>query len=159
MHRHFLSLLMPFLAMVALSLGGAHAQESSPVGSFFESLGKLIQGKAEEAPAAAIEPADAPAAGRNLQRQGGQGGRRVALIIGNGAYRAEGLKPLANPANDAEDMAAALRRFNFEVLAYKNLGRKAMRDVIAEFGRVFGRLERVIVRQENRTVFDSKTYR
>ena len=31
--------------------------------------------------------------------------------------------------------------------------------VIAEFGRVFGRLERVIVRQENRTVFDSKTYR
>lgn len=31
--------------------------------------------------------------------------------------------------------------------------------VIAEFGRVFGRLERVIVRQENRTVFDSKTWR
>ena len=31
--------------------------------------------------------------------------------------------------------------------------------VIAEFGRVFGRLERVIVRHENRTVFDSKTYR
>ena len=34
--------------------------------------------------------------------------RRVALIVGNGAYTAAG--PLANPANDANDMAAALRK-------------------------------------------------
>lgn len=38
--------------------------------------------------------------------------RRVALIIGNGAY--EAVTPLDNPSNDAETMAAALRLSGFD---------------------------------------------
>lgn len=75
------------------------------------------------------------AASRNLRPQATGGSKRVALVIGNGAYRAEDLKPLANPVNDADDMARELRRFGFEVLAHKNLDRRRMKDAIAEFGR------------------------
>lgn len=60
-------------------------------------------------------------------------GHRVALIIGNGAYR--DMPKLDNPTNDSEDIAKALRAFGFEVLAYKNLTRREMKDAIAEFGR------------------------
>ncbi|MFO1106722.1 MAG: caspase family protein [Amaricoccus sp.] len=41
-------------------------------------------------------------------------GRRVALVIGNGAYR--NAPTLANPPNDAADMAAKLRELGFEVV-------------------------------------------
>ena len=61
--------------------------------------------------------------------------RRVALVIGNGAYESPELPRLGNPPNDAEDISAALRRFGFDVMARRNLGRKAMKDAIAEFGR------------------------
>lgn len=122
------------VSLVALLvLTYAHADEATP--NLFESLGKLFQARPEAPAAEASLPAEPPAAGRNVTRQGGQAGRRVALVIGNGTYRAEGLKPLPNPPNDADDIATALRGFGFEVLAYKNLGRKAMKDAIAEFGR------------------------
>jgi len=63
-------------------------------------------------------------------------GVRVALVIGNGAYQdAESLPKLTNPPHDAEDVAAALRKFGFEVLSGKNLTKDAMEEVIAEFGR------------------------
>ena len=42
------------------------------------------------------------------------GGRRVALVIGNGGYKHTG--PLKNPANDARAMAAALVDLSFEVV-------------------------------------------
>jgi hypothetical protein len=38
---------------------------------------------------------------------------RVALVIGNSAYKHAPV--LANPRNDAEGMAAALKRLNFDV--------------------------------------------
>jgi len=47
-----------------------------------------------------------------LAAQAGSGGR-FALVIGNNEY--EGLSPLKNPANDAADMAAALKRLGFVV--------------------------------------------
>lgn len=79
---------------------------------------------------------------RNLVRQPvAANGKRIALIIGNGDYRSADLKKLANPANDADDMASALRGFGFEVLAYKNLERRKMKDVIADFGRQAGNAE------------------
>ena len=40
-------------------------------------------------------------------------GERVALVIGNGAYRS--IATLANPPNDAEDVAAELRILGFNV--------------------------------------------
>ncbi|MCK5925060.1 MAG: caspase family protein, partial [Methylococcales bacterium] len=38
---------------------------------------------------------------------------KVALVIGNSAYKQA---PLTNPANDANDIATKLRRLNFEVI-------------------------------------------
>lgn len=58
--------------------------------------------------------------------------QRVALVIGNGAYL-EG--KLANPVNDAQDVATRLRQLDFEVISGNNLNRRQMEDLIREFGR------------------------
>ena len=59
--------------------------------------------------------------------------RRVALIVGNGAYTAAG--PLANPANDANDMAAALRKIGFEVLLGADLDKRGFDGKVRDFAR------------------------
>lgn len=61
----------------------------------------------------------------------GLGERRVALVVGNAAYKNS---PLKNPANDAKAIAAALRRMNFEVIERQNLGREAFALAAREFG-------------------------
>ncbi|MBL8286868.1 MAG: caspase family protein [Rubrivivax sp.] len=48
---------------------------------------------------------------------------RVALVIGNAAY--ENAPVLVNPANDAADMCAALRRLGFRTLCHQNLRNRA----------------------------------
>lgn len=56
--------------------------------------------------------------------------RRTALVIGNGAY---GHSPLANPANDARDMAAALREVGFEVIHRENATLRRMQEALDVF--------------------------
>jgi len=56
--------------------------------------------------------------------------RRVALVIGNGAYK-QG--PLNNPANDARDMAAALKGMGFEVILRENASLRQMNEAIDQF--------------------------
>jgi hypothetical protein len=56
--------------------------------------------------------------------------RRVALVLGNGAYRA---RPLQNPVNDARAMAGALRQIGFQVVDGYDLDYGAMRRVISDF--------------------------
>jgi uncharacterized caspase-like protein len=56
---------------------------------------------------------------------------RVALVIGNSAYKAA--TPLRNPANDATLVAAALSRLGFEVLEKRDLGVEQMRGVLKDF--------------------------
>ena len=58
--------------------------------------------------------------------------KRIALVIGNGAYTKA--KPLPNPSNDAADMAAVLKTLGFEVLLGVNLDRRGMENLIREFG-------------------------
>ncbi len=70
--------------------------------------------------------------GQIVKRAGTDAEPRIALVIGNGAYT-EG--PLANPVNDARDMAATLRQYGFEVLSGENRNRRQMEDLIREFGR------------------------
>lgn len=73
--------------------------------------------------------------GRNLEREkrvGGQIERRIALVIGNAAYVKT--KSLANPANDAADMAKALKDVGFEVLSGVNQNKRQMESLIREFG-------------------------
>jgi formylglycine-generating enzyme required for sulfatase activity len=57
--------------------------------------------------------------------------RRVALVIGNSAYKDS---PLLNPVNDARDMAAALRGMGFEVVLGENLSQTDMKRNIRAFG-------------------------
>ncbi|MCK4493767.1 MAG: caspase family protein [Methylococcales bacterium] len=56
--------------------------------------------------------------------------KKVALVIGNSAYKQA---PLANPVNDANDIAAKLRHLNFEVILIKDATKKAMRQAIRNF--------------------------
>ncbi|WFU84215.1 caspase family protein [Bradyrhizobium sp. CIAT3101] len=59
--------------------------------------------------------------------------RRVALVIGNGAYVSTA--QLANPSHDAEDVAASLRRSGFEVLQGIDLRQADMQDLTIRFAR------------------------
>ena len=57
--------------------------------------------------------------------------RRVALVVGNGAY--EHARELRNPGNDATDMAAALKALDFEVVQGMDVGRDGFFDKLDEF--------------------------
>src|SRR4051812_15601762 len=59
-------------------------------------------------------------------------GKRIALIIGNGAYT--NAPALKNPPNDARDMAATLKTLGFEVTSGVNVGQREMKRLIREFG-------------------------
>lgn len=56
---------------------------------------------------------------------------RVALVIGNAAY--QNTEPLANPVNDAEAVAAALRRLDFAVIEATNEDKAGMQARMREF--------------------------
>ena len=60
-------------------------------------------------------------------------GRRVALVIGNSAYR--NVPTLPNPANDAGDVAAALKRLGFAVNLIINGSFDEMRRALIALGR------------------------
>jgi Caspase domain/Domain of unknown function (DUF4189) len=59
---------------------------------------------------------------------------RVALVIGNGAYR--NAPQLPNPANDAADVAASLKRSGFDAILATDLDKAAMDDAMIRFARV-----------------------
>jgi uncharacterized caspase-like protein len=59
--------------------------------------------------------------------------KRVALVIGNGAYANE--PHLPNPAHDAEDVTGALKRTGFEVIQGVDLTQAAMEDATIRFAR------------------------
>lgn len=61
------------------------------------------------------------------------GEKRVALVIGNAAYVAA--TPLANPVNDAKDMAAALTGLGFKVILGLDLDKPKFDATLREFAR------------------------
>lgn len=68
---------------------------------------------------------------RNLDvRPSSAAERRVALVIGNDAYRT--VSKLERAARDARAMGAELRRLGFEVLVHANLDRRGMNLAIGE---------------------------
>lgn len=71
------------------------------------------------------------AAGLTLPAEAAE--RRVALVIGNGAYTNS--PALANPANDAELLIASLRRIGFDVVGATDASRRVLLDAVGEFGR------------------------
>lgn len=63
----------------------------------------------------------------------GAADRRVALVIGNGAYAHAPALP--NPPNDAAAVAAALQRIGFEVLSGRDLDKEQTVDLLRRFER------------------------
>src|ERR1700687_1363863 len=59
--------------------------------------------------------------------------RRVAFVVGNGAYR--NVAQLPNPAVDAKAMAGVLRNVGFYVVGGTNLTRDQMTERLLEFGK------------------------
>jgi hypothetical protein len=59
--------------------------------------------------------------------------KRVAFVVGNGAYR--NVAPLPNPAADAKSMARLLRGVGFDVVEGGNLTRDKMTERLIEFGK------------------------
>jgi hypothetical protein len=57
--------------------------------------------------------------------------KRVALVVGNGAYRHA--DKLANPVNDAQRMRDALKKLGFDVVYGENLDLKALGRAIGQF--------------------------
>ena len=57
--------------------------------------------------------------------------RRVALVIGNNNY--QNLPALQKAVNDANAVAAELKKIGFEVASYNDIGQKKMNQAINEF--------------------------
>ena len=57
--------------------------------------------------------------------------RRLALVIGNGAYTH--VPKLSNPANDALDISAALKKLGFEIIEGRDLDETGMRRAVKQF--------------------------
>jgi uncharacterized caspase-like protein len=59
--------------------------------------------------------------------------KRVALVIGNAKYK--NTPALANPANDASDVAEALKAIGFEVTLAIDVDKRQMDQALAQFAR------------------------
>ncbi|MGB8397781.1 caspase family protein [Bradyrhizobium sp.] len=59
--------------------------------------------------------------------------KRVAFVVGNGAYK--NVAPLPNPPIDAKAIAGALRNVGFEVVEGTNLTRDKMTERLLDFGK------------------------
>jgi tetratricopeptide (TPR) repeat protein len=94
------------------------------------SPGQVLSSPAPASPAAAGQASPAPVSLNEVRAI--ERGPRVALVIGNGAYANAAALP--NPANDARDMAGALRELGFKVIEGYNLDGTTMRGRISDFG-------------------------
>jgi tetratricopeptide (TPR) repeat protein len=93
----------------------------------------------------AIPPSIAPAPERapSPPTAGTMTGRRVALVIGNGAYAS--VKALPNPPNDARSVARSLRDIGFTVSEGVDLDRAAMQKTTRDFLRDAARAQVALV--------------
>jgi Caspase domain/Putative peptidoglycan binding domain len=71
-------------------------------------------------------------AGTLVSSNAAKADRRVAFVVGNGAYK--NVQPLPNPPIDAKSMAGVLRNSGFEVVEGTNLPRDKMTERLLEFG-------------------------
>jgi len=105
----------------------------------------LQAGKAAPASPAGAASAPPPAAAEQRKRAetARESVRRVALVIGNGAYTR--VRPLPNPTNDARAMAKSLRDIGFVVTEGIDLDRTAMQATIRDFLRDAARSQVAVV--------------
>ena len=77
---------------------------------------------------AAADTTDPKAIGRSPS----QGGKRIALVIGNKDYQDV---PLRNPVNDAEDLSGLLKRLGFSVTTKANVDLREFDEAVDRFSR------------------------
>jgi uncharacterized caspase-like protein len=83
--------------------------------------------------------------------------KRVALVVGNAAYRYA--DPLANPVNDARGVRDALARLGFDVLYGENLDLKGLNEAIGQFAdRVEGADAAIVYFAGHGATFDDVPY-
>ncbi|MFB9265855.1 caspase family protein [Bradyrhizobium erythrophlei] len=97
--------------------------------------------KAMAAPSSEARPAAAPVA--PAPPPPAVSARRLALVIGNGAYAH--VRALPNPPNDARAIARSLREIGFTVSEGLDLGRDAMQKTIRDFLREAARSQIAVV--------------
>ncbi len=100
------------LSLLSEAVAPAQAAQQTPA----------LKAAPEQTPAAAPASTPSPTASR---------GKRVALVIGNGAYAH--VKALPNPPNDAHAIAKNLRDLGFAVSEGIDLDREAMRKTTRDF--------------------------
>jgi uncharacterized caspase-like protein len=109
------------------------AQERKSTGQpVAEAKSKVKSQPAEKDTPAKLPPSDNQPPTLNASAPATNFQHRVALVIGNGAYRFA--PALANPANDEADVVDVLHKLNFDVVDGKNLDRRGMEDAIRQFG-------------------------
>jgi len=88
-----------------------------------------VTGKLDEQTKAKL---DIVSTARSVKRNQQAQERRLALVIGNSAYKSA---PLRNPANDAQDMATTLKELGFDVILKTNANKRTMLEAINQFGK------------------------
>jgi len=83
---------------------------------------------------AALTPKPALGAGSSNLSSSLDGGRRVALVVGNASYRY--MPSLTNPKNDAADVESALKLLGFETILATDLDRSGMNNAMERFSRL-----------------------
>ena len=68
-----------------------------------------------------------------------QAEKRLALVVGNAAY--VHAAPLANPVNDAQDIAATLKEAGFEVIVGLDLDKRGFDLKVRDFARALGQAD------------------
>ncbi|MBL8402113.1 SUMF1/EgtB/PvdO family nonheme iron enzyme [Accumulibacter sp.] len=118
------------VAMAAFSLVCAFAAGPAETG-WWESPGQRFEARPQTLVAQASAQPQPAGVARNPALQGGQAGRRMALVIGNDAY--EKVARLEKAGNDALAMARELRAAGFEVLEHRNLNYRGMVKAVETF--------------------------
>src|SRR5207245_7816441 len=70
-------------------------------------------------------------------------GRKVAMVIGNSAYKY--MPSLRNPSNDAGDVGKALNELGFDTIVATDLDRIGMKDATGPFSRRDGNADIALV--------------
>jgi tetratricopeptide (TPR) repeat protein len=89
---------------------------------------------------AKVEPSSPPSPS---PRTSPASGKRVALVMGNGAYK--NVPQLQNTITDARTMRDVLKKLNFEVVYGEDLDKRAMGRLFGEFGSIVDDAEAAIV--------------
>ncbi|MBN8518142.1 MAG: SUMF1/EgtB/PvdO family nonheme iron enzyme [Candidatus Accumulibacter sp.] len=118
------------VAMAAFSLVCAFAAGPAETG-WWESPGQRFEARPQTLVAQSSAQPQPAGVARNPALQGGQAGRRMALVIGNDAY--EKVARLEKAGNDALAMARELRAAGFEVLEHRNLNYRGMVKAVETF--------------------------